>query len=358
MVDLAKAKEASAAKLTPLFPRRSLESRPWVVRGHAMRGAVSALYGAPGSGKSLLALHLAIAVATGENWGPFEVLQSGSVIIVNREDDIAEMDRRTWAIGQTQNIPDACPVLRLDRPDVYVAVRDQEGKLQRTEFHGELIVAIREAGARLVVLDPMIELSGNLDENSNVDMNFLVETLRSVAAATDCAILMVHHVNKTGTGMNAMRGGSAIAGRVRAAHWLHHLPDNHGLNVDDPRPYRILAGTKANYSENGDEAHFRVEGQYHKDTDEWSPALEPVNLSQKVSDAELANFLDGMRHYDRGDQTLPEAARRFGVSSRQIKTMRDRLLARGALKLVEEYCDRAKRSVPHYRISDELRVPI
>ncbi|WP_375593387.1 AAA family ATPase [Algihabitans albus] len=178
--------EEKPGQRIPLFPRRERVPRPWVIEGVAMRGQLGILFGEPSAGKSLLSLHIAVMVASGIEWGPFTLVDSGPVLLVNREDDVQEIDRRTWAIEKTQPIPEETPIEYLDRPSTHVAMRDEEGKLVKTPFYNELKEHIQETGAKLVILDPLIELAGNLDENNNVEMNFLVEALRQIAITTDC----------------------------------------------------------------------------------------------------------------------------------------------------------------------------
>lgn len=351
-MDLNDVKAAERGTLIPLFPQRELTARPWLVRGVAMRGSVCALFGEPGCGKSLLSLHIAIAVASGQDWGPFEVREAGPVLMVNREDDLSEIDRRTWAIGQVQPIPDGCPVHLLDRPSVHLCVRDPEGELSRTEFFSELLDHIRAVGARLVVLDPMIELSGNLNENDNIEMNFMVEALRQIAVAEDCAILFLHHTNKGGSGMNGMRGASAIAGRVRAANQFLHLPDGHGMTIEGaPRDYRVFTSAKQNYAPSAADHYFRARGFLHEATDEWSPGLEPMVLSPKLKEKDVALWLAGKRQYERGKAAnafYKDMAQTFGVKSIDAKQFVAQLIGKGVIRLEDAYCDTAKKQVPHY----------
>lgn len=348
-MDLNDVKAAQQGKLIPLFPRRELTARPWVVKGVAMRGSVCALFGEPGSGKSLLSLHLAVAVASGRDWGPFEVREAGPVLMVNREDDVSEIDRRTWAISHVQPISEDCPVSLLDRPSVHLCERSPEGDLVRTEFFSELVGHIRENKARLVILDPLIELTGNLNENDNIEMNFMIEALRFIAQQEDCAVLFLHHTNKGGAGMNGMRGASAIAGRVRAANQFMHLPDGHGLDLIGPqRDYRVLTSAKQNYAPSAADNYFQAQGHLHEATDEWSPALLPVVLSPQLKAAEVAAWLDGKRHYERGGEAFyKEMAQHFRVKPNLAKQFVVQLLRDGALTTEVKYCETAKKSVPH-----------
>ena len=266
----------------PLFPRRERVPRPWVIEGVAMRGQLGILFGEPSAGKSLLSLHIAVMVASEQQWGPFTLIDPGPVLLVNREDDVQEIDRRTWAIENTQLIPEETPIEYLDRPSTHVAMRDEEGKLVRTPFYTELKDHIQETGAKLVILDPLIELAGNLDENNNIEMNFLIESLRQIAVATDCAILAVHHTRKGATAgsMDGMRGASAIAGRVRCANQVVTLPEGHGFDVPEEKRKRFkgILSAKQNYADATREDWLEIEVFHDEDIDQWSPAMRHILL--------------------------------------------------------------------------------
>lgn len=287
-----------------LFPLpESVPARPWVIEGVAMRRQVSAIAAAPGAGKSALTLHLAQMVATGRPWAWWEPRESGPVLIVNREDDREEMHRRLLGMQHAQPGPAEHGVGVLNRPSVTLVMRDENGALARTSFHTELIGHIRDSGAVMVVLDPMIELAGNLDENSNVDMNFLVETLRDVAIAGNCAVLLIHHTRKGAAAgdMDGMRGGSAIAGRVRAANTLDRMSDDAKrrlLDLDEQENahnYRVLHSAKQNYSETGT-AHWLVfRARQDEATGEWRAFLELADLrDRQVTDGDMMAAIDGL----------------------------------------------------------------
>ncbi len=347
--------EDNRGERVSLFPRRERVPRPWVIDGVAMRGQLGILFGEPSAGKSLLSLHIAVMVASGEQWGPFTLVDPGPVLLVNREDDVQEIDRRTWAIEHTQPIPEETRIEYLDRPSTHIAMRDEEGKLVTTSFYNELKDHIQETGAKLVILDPLIELAGNLDENNNVEMNFLVEMLRQIAIATDCAILAVHHTRKGATAgsMDGMRGASAIAGRVRCANQVVTLPEGHGFDVPEEkrRRYKGILSAKQNYADATREDWLEIVVFHDEAIGQWSPAMQPVTLRDTLVSSEVAEFLDGKRAtFDSRSNVAVHklVAERFdvkpGVAKAKIQAMeRDGLLIR------EDRHDKtAKKSVPHF----------
>jgi RecA-family ATPase len=82
-----------------------------------------------------------------------------------------------------------------------------------------LFDTIVQVGAKLVCLDPLIELH-ELSESDNGDMHFVASTLREVARRADAAILITHHTGKLEGGkvtLGSARGASSLVGAVRAA---------------------------------------------------------------------------------------------------------------------------------------------
>jgi len=69
---------------------------------------------------------------------------------------------------------------------------------------------IVQTGARLVVIDAFVDVIRGLDENSAGDVQMVFHGLRSVASATGCVFIVIHHLNKAGQ----QRGSTALPGAV------------------------------------------------------------------------------------------------------------------------------------------------
>ena len=83
--------------------RREPPSRDWLIYGLIPAREITMLSGDGGTGKSLLALQLAVARATGTEWAG-QVPNSGRTLFVSAEDDIAELHRRLAAIVRAQRV--------------------------------------------------------------------------------------------------------------------------------------------------------------------------------------------------------------------------------------------------------------
>jgi len=75
---------------------------------------------------------------------------------------------------------------------------------------GYLHGAIADTGARLVVIDALVDTMPGKDENAVKDTQPVFMALREIAAATGAAVVVIHHAGKNGD----YRGSSAIRGAV------------------------------------------------------------------------------------------------------------------------------------------------
>jgi hypothetical protein len=106
--------------------------------------------------------------------------------------------------------------------------------------------AIRETGARFVLLDPlMAALTGRVDAHRDQDIRRALRPLAVLAERTGAAILVVRHLNKnSGKGTSAIyRGGGSIGitGAARAVLVAGYDPD-----APDDTSRHVLAPVKMN----------------------------------------------------------------------------------------------------------------
>lgn len=187
-----------------LWAHDALQPQPpidWIVEGVIDAGSTSIVMGDAGCGKTWLALDLAVAIAGGATeWLEYK-LTGGPVLIVDEESGPRRLARR---IGDVLRGHDAGPQTSL----AYTTLNRFD--LWKPDDVDAIIAAIREVGARLVVMDALMELLPGRDENSVKDVLPGLLALRDVAETTGAALVIIHHANKSG----GYRGSSSIKGEV------------------------------------------------------------------------------------------------------------------------------------------------
>lgn len=188
-----------------------------------LAGTVGALI-APGStGKSMLALQIACAVASDQaqaNTTGLDIKHHGPVLYLNLEDPPAEIERRLHALGKHLDM-----VARQSIAEQLVisARMGVPTDVMHDKFMGSLLKAA--ADVRLVILDTLSRAHG-MDENDNGAMARLVARLETVVRQTGAALLYLHHTSKAAAlagqgGMaQAARGASALIDNAR---WCGNL---------------------------------------------------------------------------------------------------------------------------------------
>lgn len=213
--------------------------RKWVIDDFLPRNIVAALIAAGGSGKSYLAMNLAISVASGGIlFNKFMPSKEGKVVFISGEDDIAELQRRLhWStsslpkhvverIGKNINF--------VDLADTFEAFteKDRTGEVHMTNSVTNLISSIKESvGSEvdLIIVDPVSRFRGG-EENLAVDTTRFVQALQMFTSQLNATVLCLHHVNKgaksNGTGQNNARGSSALVDGVRLVMELNQLSED------------------------------------------------------------------------------------------------------------------------------------
>ena len=172
----------------------------WVVGDLLTTGSVALVVGDPGSAKTYSLLDCAVCVAQGAPWLGMETTQA-PVLVVDEESGPRRMARR---LGDVLRGHGAGP----DTPVWYTTLA--RFNLRTSDDAAELAAAVAETGARLVIIDALVDVMPGGDENAVSDVHPLFMALRSIADAVGAAVVVIHHTNKAG----GYRGSSAMFGAV------------------------------------------------------------------------------------------------------------------------------------------------
>jgi hypothetical protein len=194
----------------PVVKAAALEAssnrQPWLVEGLWTAEAVGVIGGQPKSGKTTLALDMAVSVASASPClGTFSVHTPGPVLLYAAEESAATLRRRLQTITSLRG-------LDFGQLDVRVIVTNSL-RLDRSDDQVRLEATVILHRPALLILDPLIRIH-MADENASGDIAALLGYLRALQRKCGTAICLVHHVRKqvsssTGAGYS-LRGSSDL----------------------------------------------------------------------------------------------------------------------------------------------------
>jgi hypothetical protein len=236
------------------FPASDLKGEPparrWIVPDWLPMGAVTALYGDGGMGKTLLAQQLGTACATGTAWLGMDVCRC-RVLAVLCEDDRDELHRRQRAINAACGVALSAQVgelhlwPRVGHGNLLVEF-DLAGRAHPTPFHGRLVEEVKRLEPGLLILDTSADLYGGNEINRAQVTLFLKTIVGGFVADHGCTVLMLAHPSVAGMATGTGSGGSTAWNNGVRSRWYLAKPEG---GSDDQR---VLTRKKANYAAAGD----------------------------------------------------------------------------------------------------------
>ena len=268
----------------------------WLWYPFIPRGKVTILQGDPGEGKSTFMLTLTAYLTRGESL-PFtgcgEPPDPITVLYQSTEDDYDDtiVPRFIKAGG----------------------IRDRLAFIDESEYpltfdDERILEGIKQTGAKLLVLDPLASYIGDCSLNASNEVRQKFNALINAARETDCAIVVVNHMNKM-PGLKAIYrtpGSIDVAGAVRSILLLARDPDEEDK--------RYLVQTKMNLASKGDALEFSIE----------DGGIKFTGITDKTAD-EILRKQDFVSGIGRPDVKLQEA-----------KEVIEELLAAGAAVPAED----------------------
>jgi archaellum biogenesis ATPase FlaH len=156
--------------------------------------SMAVLYGESGTGKTFLALHLALCIAAGAEFCKRRVRRAGVIYIAAEAGK--SIENRVAAAKHVIEFPSAMP---------FAAVETPLNLCAENADTVPLIAAIRAANlgmpVELIVIDTLSRVMAGANENQPDDMGAFVRNIDRLRAATGAAVLIVHH-----SGKDASRG--------------------------------------------------------------------------------------------------------------------------------------------------------
>ena len=174
-------------------------------------GGLSILAAKPKVGKSTLARNLGMAVARGDDFLGRATSQ-GPVVYLALEEKRSEVQRHFATMGAVNE-----PI------QIHVGSAPEEAL-------PALEVAIKETGAVLAIVDPLLRMIRLRDANDYAEVTRALEPLLMLARETGCHILCVHHAGKANReGGDGILGSTALFGGVDTAIIMRRKEDRRTL---------------------------------------------------------------------------------------------------------------------------------
>ena len=219
-----------ASDLTP-------EAVDWLWDGWLAAGKMHVLGGAPGTGKTTIAMALAATVSVGGRWPDGTKAEAGNVVIWSGEDDLKDtLVPRLLACGADTNrvhfvggVVSGGRVVSFD-PATHMAALKNELR--------------RIGGVKLLIVDPVVSAVGG-DDHKNGSVRRGLQPLVDLAMQEHCAALGITHFTKGTAGRDPLEritGSLAFGALAR----LVMVAAKHQEQSDDGQTKRILCRAKSN----------------------------------------------------------------------------------------------------------------
>ncbi|WP_370679396.1 AAA family ATPase [Comamonas sp. GB3 AK4-5] len=209
----------------------------WLWKDWLALGKLHILAGAPGQGKTTLALTMGATITIGGAWPDGSQCEAGNILIWSGEDDPGDtLLPRLLAAGAERSRCYFIEGARTEDGEVqpFDPSRDLPGLLQAIQHIG---------GIRLLVIDPVVSAVTG-DSHKNTEVRRALQPLVNLATACDCAVLGITHFAKGGQGTDPAQrvvGSVAFTAVARVV-----LVAAKVKSLEDGQDARILARSKSN----------------------------------------------------------------------------------------------------------------
>jgi hypothetical protein len=183
---------------------KAMEDPKWLIDGLAVENALGFIFGAPGSGKTFVALSQALSLAAGlPDWWGRAIQRTGPVIYISAEGQ-ADLKFRIAAWEMiTRATSDAAPFY-LIRQNINFMREEDVGRLMRTLE----AIATKVGDPVAVYVDTVSRVLPGADENLQKDMTLFIAACDEVRQRFNATVIGVHHTSRNGN----LRGSTVFDG--------------------------------------------------------------------------------------------------------------------------------------------------
>jgi RecA-family ATPase len=229
--------------------------KDWLVGGIIGEGELVCIFGAPGSGKSVLASDLTAHVAAPyANWLG-RAVGDGPALYVAAER--AALVKRRLAAWRQYHGHEDIPLAVLSGT---IDFRTSRSTVDEIVAFGRDLAEEANIPLKMVVIDTVSRALAGGDENSPKDMGALVGNLTAIQEATGAAVLVLHHIPQDGA--QRMRGHGALIGAVDVS-----------ISVEKHATARTATVSKTSDGEEGESVSFTLESVDIADSGTTAPVV-------------------------------------------------------------------------------------
>lgn len=235
----------------------------YMVKGVLTENEISMLLGESQSGKSFIAIEIAMSVARGVPFFGHQV-RKGGVIYQAGESATGVRRRRFPAYARHHDVGRAdLPIVLLERPvDFYTSDEQVDQFIEECRYWASTF----DDPLKLIIIDTFNKATPGANENDGKDMGMVLARCDRVRRATGAHVMLVHHLNAGGT---KARGHTSLFGNVENVVTVRRVPDSKDA---DGRAIREWVLSKAKDGEDGISKKF-VLRQVHLGQDSDGDAI-------------------------------------------------------------------------------------
>jgi hypothetical protein len=192
----------------------------YLIKGVLTKGEQSMLLGESQSGKSFLAIDIAMAVARGADWFGRKT-KKGGVVYQAGESAVGVRRRRFPAYAKHHGVEnEPLPIVLLERPvDLFNSDEQMELFIEECRYWSKTFPVPLE----LIVIDTFNKATPGANENDGKDMGMVLARCDKIRVATGAHVMLVHHLNSGGT---KARGHTSLFANVENVVTVRKVPDS------------------------------------------------------------------------------------------------------------------------------------
>lgn len=252
----------------------------WIIENVIAENGATLFNGSPKSSKSMLALHLAICVASGNPFlGLFPVKQ-GRVLYIDEENGHREIKDRCLRLMKGMNI-------KIANIDFMIHNNIKlDGKLS-IKWKKEILRYLEERQPILVICDSMVRFMEG-DENSSKDVRQVYDFIKSLKK--DRGWLLLHHTAK---GREDPRGSGDWSAQVDDEFYIHKTKKQHNFILEPKLSRRASDIHQVRYNIAGEQKEplkFNVLDNLQREVDSASSKCAQEILKWKEKEGVIDEF--------------------------------------------------------------------